>query len=83
MSPCEPRCQSCRHFTRAAAELEALLPGLRTLSSAYAAVRSEDGLCSVHDRYVAAYSHCAAHQRQESTPEQPQRRPSQRPALIR
>jgi hypothetical protein len=68
MSASEPRCESCRHFNRAAADLEALLPGLRTLSSAYAAVRSEDGLCSLHDRYVAAYSHCASHQRPESRP---------------
>jgi hypothetical protein len=69
MSASELRCESCRHLTRAAAELEVLLPGLRSLSSAYAAVRSEDGLCSVHDRYVAAYSHCAAHQRPETQSE--------------
>ena len=62
MSSSRPSCESCRHFTRAAADIEALLPGLRTLSSAYGAVRSEDGLCSVHDRYVASYGHCAAHQ---------------------
>jgi hypothetical protein len=66
MSASELRCAGCRHFNRDAAELEALLPGLRTLSSAYAAVRSEDGLCSLHDRYVAAYSHCAAHQPPDS-----------------
>jgi hypothetical protein len=62
MSSSEPRCECCRHFSRAAADIEALLPGLRTLSSAYAAVRCEDGLCSVHDRYVASYGHCASHQ---------------------
>jgi hypothetical protein len=66
MSAAELRCEGCRHFTSAAADLERLLPGLHALSSAYAAVRSEDGLCSVHDRYVAAYSHCAAHQRPDS-----------------
>jgi hypothetical protein len=42
--------------------LEAALPGLRTLSSAHAAVRSEDGLCGVHDRYVAADYGCSAHE---------------------
>jgi hypothetical protein len=31
------------------------------LSSAYAAVRSDDGLCAMHDRYVAADCVCSAH----------------------
>ena len=78
MSSSEPSCESCRHFTGAAADIEALLPGLRTLSSAYAAVRSKDGLCSVHDRYVAGYGHCAAHQGLELQSEQAQRRASER-----
>ncbi len=39
-------------------KLERALPGLASLSSAYAAVRSNDGLCSVHDRYVACSSSC-------------------------
>ncbi len=58
----EPRCAGCRHFSGTARQIEALLPGLRTLSSAYGAVRSQDGLCSVHARYVAAYSSCEAHE---------------------
>jgi hypothetical protein len=38
-------------------DLEAQLPGLRTLSSAFAAVRAGDGLCALHDRYLSgAYS---------------------------
>jgi hypothetical protein len=36
------------------------MPGLSTLSSAYAAVRCEDGICAIHDRYVAASSLCSA-----------------------
>jgi hypothetical protein len=35
------------------------MPGLSSLSSAYAAVRADDGICAVHDRYVAASSVCA------------------------
>ncbi|HWW19866.1 MAG TPA: hypothetical protein VNZ06_03595 [Steroidobacteraceae bacterium] len=54
----ERLCASCRHFNRAAHRLEQELPGLRSLSSAHAAVRSDDGLCSVHDRYVASYYTC-------------------------
>jgi hypothetical protein len=54
-----PSCLECKHFKNAPAALEAALRGLSSLSSAYAAVRSEDGLCAVHDRYVAASSVCA------------------------
>jgi hypothetical protein len=57
-------CRGCRHFDGDAAALEAALPGLSSLSSAYAAVRSDDGLCRHLDRYVAATSVCAQHQRQ-------------------
>jgi hypothetical protein len=55
-------CAGCVHFQRAALELELRLPGLRSLSSAFASVRSGDGLCGLHDRYVAASSVCAQHQ---------------------
>jgi hypothetical protein len=54
-----PVCRHCRHFVNGAAQVEAALPGLSSLSSAYAAVRDEDGICRVHDRYVAASSRCA------------------------
>jgi hypothetical protein len=61
MSPQDsPTCLKCKHFNHAPAELEAALPGLSSLSSAYAAVRGDDGICAVHDRYVAASSVCAA-----------------------
>jgi hypothetical protein len=52
-------CIRCRHFMHDAQRLERALPGLATLSSAYAAVRANDGLCGVHDRYVAGSSSCA------------------------
>jgi len=52
-------CIRCRHFMHDAQRLELALPGLATLSSAYAAVRGNDGLCRVHDRYVAGSSSCA------------------------
>jgi hypothetical protein len=41
--------------------VEAALPGLSSLSSAYAAVRCSDGICAVHQRYVAASSACSAY----------------------
>jgi hypothetical protein len=51
-------CGRCRHFLHTSAALEAALPGLTTLSSAYAAVRADDGLCRLHDRYLGATFHC-------------------------
>jgi hypothetical protein len=54
-------CATCRYFNGNAADIEAALPGLSSLSSAYAAVRSGDGLCASHDRYVAGSSVCKGH----------------------
>jgi hypothetical protein len=55
-----PSCRQCRHFQNQPSQVEAALPGLSCLSSAYAAVRCSDGICAVHDRYVAASSVCEA-----------------------
>jgi hypothetical protein len=55
-----PTCLNCKHFKHAPADLEAALPGLASLSSAYAAVRCDDGICAVHQRYVTASSVCPA-----------------------
>jgi hypothetical protein len=54
------QCLQCKHFQHAPAEVEAAFPGLSSLSSAYAAVRCDDGICAVHERYVAASSTCSA-----------------------
>ena len=51
-------CACCRHFRAAELELEARLPGLRVLGSAFSSVRAQDGLCGLHDRYVANSSRC-------------------------
>jgi len=56
-------CLGCRHFNHAPAALEAALPGLSSLSSGYAAVRADDGICAIHDRYVAGSSVCAQYAR--------------------
>jgi hypothetical protein len=58
--PDSPSCRQCRHFQNDAPQVEAALPGLSSLSSAYAAVRASDGICAVHERYVAASSVCTA-----------------------
>jgi hypothetical protein len=62
------RCATCCHFVDDAREIERQLAGLITLSSAYAAVRAADGLCSVHDRYLAAASGCTAWRGREESP---------------
>jgi len=58
--PDSPSCLQCKHFRNDAKQLEAELPGLSSFSSAYAAVRSSDGICAVHERYVTASSVCEA-----------------------
>ena len=45
-------CAACRHFRDDPADIEAALPGLSVLSSGYASVRGQDGLCLKHDRFV-------------------------------
>jgi hypothetical protein len=72
MNPAPPipttvACAGCVHFTNDPAFLEGALPALRALSSAHAAVRSNDGLCAVHQRYVAASSVCAYYVASTST----------------
>jgi hypothetical protein len=37
------------------------MPGLTSLGSAYAAVRSNDGVCGVHHRYIGAAWSCSDH----------------------
>src|SRR6266403_4286519 len=56
-----PACGNCRHFFNASPAIESALPGLSSLSSGYASVRADDGVCSLHDRYIAAESLCGRH----------------------
>ena len=57
------RCADCRYFVSAPALLEARLPGLPSLGSAYGAVRGDDGLCDRHQRYLRSSSGCAQFER--------------------
>jgi hypothetical protein len=52
-------CATCRHFRTDPRALEAAIPGLTTMGSGHASVRSDDGLCDRHDRYLPAASCCA------------------------
>jgi hypothetical protein len=52
------RCATCAHFRSDPKELESAIPGLRSFGSGFASVRSDDGLCLRHKRYLSANAHC-------------------------
>jgi hypothetical protein len=52
------QCRNCRHFRNDPKYLETAFKGLTSLSSGYASVRSDDGICVRHDRYLSARSSC-------------------------
>ena len=54
-----PRCGNCIHFANAPAAMEEALPGLATMGSGFGSVRAQDGLCTLHDYYLAAWDRCA------------------------
>jgi hypothetical protein len=57
-APQVEHCRDCRHFRNDPGYLEGAFPGLASLSSGYASVRANDGICLRHDRYLAASSSC-------------------------
>lgn len=54
------RCADCRHFSNTPQSLETQIPGLKAMGSGYGAVRAEDGLCALNDRYLSADYRCAS-----------------------
>jgi hypothetical protein len=52
------RCISCRFFANDPALIEATFPGLNALSSAYASVRSDAGICSRHEFFLSSWQRC-------------------------
>lgn len=54
-------CGGCLHFVDAPRDIERSLPGMPALGSGYGSVRSRDGVCRLHDRYLSAASRCAQH----------------------
>jgi hypothetical protein len=51
-------CLHCRHFRNAPRYLESVYKGLTSLSSAYASVRKDDGICVERDLYLSASAYC-------------------------
>ncbi|MGB6063283.1 MAG: hypothetical protein WBG50_00640 [Desulfomonilaceae bacterium] len=54
----KPQCIQCRHFRNSPEFLESVFKGLTTLSSGYASITCEDGICLLTDRYLAANRSC-------------------------
>ena len=52
------RCLTCRHFRNGPRYLESVFKGMNILGSAYASVRSNDGICLRHDLYLSADARC-------------------------
>jgi hypothetical protein len=48
----ERACRGCHHFLGRSRELEAELPGLTILSSAFGDSMGDQGLCRLHERLV-------------------------------
>ena len=51
-------CFGCVHFHNSPEYLEKVYPGIKTMSSGYASVRKDDGICTLHGLYLSASAHC-------------------------
>jgi hypothetical protein len=55
------KCAACAHFRNDPAYLEQEIPGFASMSSAHASIRADDGICTLHDRYLSARSSCTGY----------------------
>jgi hypothetical protein len=53
-----PICQKCVYFQSDPATIEAAYPGLTIMSSGFASVRYQDGLCNYNQLYLSARDSC-------------------------
>ena len=56
--PSEVCCFNCTHFHNSPQYLESVYPGIKTMSSGFASVRKDDGICTLHDLYLSADARC-------------------------
>jgi len=54
-------CLTCRHFHNTPQYLEAVYKGLSSLSSGWASVRKDDGICEERELYLSASASCMHH----------------------
>jgi hypothetical protein len=53
-----PVCEGCKWFQNDPLLIEAIYPGLTSMSSGFASVRDRDGICQHHQRYLSARDSC-------------------------
>ncbi|HXM04216.1 MAG TPA: hypothetical protein VN939_16520 [Chthoniobacterales bacterium] len=58
-----PACRDCLHFENDPSVIEKEYPGLTAMSSGFASVRADDGLCRLHDLYLSGWDTCSSHAR--------------------
>ncbi len=51
-------CLDCKFFNNEPDQVEQAFPGLTALSSAYASVRADAGICSRHEIFLAPWAQC-------------------------
>ena len=56
-------CIDCKHFRNSPKYLESVFKGMSTLSSGYASIRKDDGICLIHDEYLGAEDWCEKFER--------------------
>ena len=66
MSGSDRTCRACIHFRNDPAYIESVFQGLNVLSSAWASVIAEDGVCLHHDRFLSADASCPAFARADA-----------------
>jgi hypothetical protein len=54
----EYTCRQCAHFQNDPSIIEAAFPGLTIVSSGFASVRDQDGLCDYNQLYLSAHDSC-------------------------
>lgn len=55
------QCRTCAHFDNAPATLEAAFGNLASMSSGFASVRAEDGICHARGIYLSSRAGCTSH----------------------
>ena len=55
------QCRTCAHFDNTPATLEAEFGNLASMSSGFASVRAEDGICRARGIYLSARAGCTSH----------------------
>jgi hypothetical protein len=52
-------CRNCAHFQNDPAAIEKTYPALSMMSSGFASVRDQDGVCGHHQLYLSARDSCS------------------------